>query len=207
VAEFMDAILAAWATMSRMSVRGAVRPMHLPNPLVFALILLACRPQGPRAFGDTLERGGVLAHVQVEDMTVRISDTTVSTWGLLEVPDGSRLEAAYAGADAIARAELLKLIRVRVAGVMVSVDSTDPARRAASEYTVEAVQGTLRRAGSIQRGWARVRQDARLSLRVWSQLTVPRADVQAALQAAHTEADIALPDSADAELRPAPNAP
>lgn len=165
--------------------------------LACALCLLACRPQGMAAFGTALERGDTLADVRVEEMTPRITDSTVSAWGLLEVPDGSRLQTAYAGVDAIARAELLKLLRVRVAGVMVSVDSSDPARRQAYERTVEAVAGTLRSAGNIQHGWARVKQQERIVLRVWAQLTVPRADLNAALSAD----EIALPADMQVELQ------
>lgn len=175
--------------------------------LAFALWLLACRPQGMASFGQTLERGDRLADVRVEDMTARITESTVSSWGLLEVPDGSRLQAAYAGVDAIARAELLKLVRVRIAGVMVSVDSSDLARRAAYERTVEAVAGSLRRAGSTQHGWARVQQRDRIVLRVWSQLTMPRADVEAALLASRAAADPALPADMDLVLESLPPGP
>lgn len=184
--------------MSRLSPLRANQPMSLSIPVVLALCLLACRPQGGASFGHTLARGDSLASVRVEDMTARITDSTVSAWGLLEVPDGSRLQAAYAGVDAIARAELLKLLRVRVAGVVVSVDSNHPARRAAYERTVEAVAGTLRRAGSTQHGWARVQQKERIVLRVWSKLTVRRADVEAALLASRAADAPALP--ADMEV-------
>jgi hypothetical protein len=172
--------------------------MNPTTILAFALCLLACRTQATASFGHTLERGDTLADVRVEDMTVQIGESTVRAWGLLEVPDGSRLAVAYAGVDAIARAELLKLVRVRVAGVMVSVDSSDPARRTAYERTLEAVAGSLRRAGSTQHGWARVQQGERVVLRVWSRLSVPRADVEAALVASRAAGDIALP--ADMEI-------
>jgi hypothetical protein len=156
--------------------------------------LLACRatPSGG-AFGHTLARGDELADVPVDAMVVRIDARTVHSWGLLEVPDGSRLQAAYAGVDAIARAELLKLVRVRVADLMVSVDSTDPARRDAYERTLEAVAGSLRHGGELQHGWARVQRGSGIVLRVWARLTVARAEIEAALRAAHMEADIALP--------------
>jgi len=178
--------------------------MNPKIPIAFALSLFACQPSGAgSAFGHTLERGGTLAEVQFDQMKVHVTDRTVSTWGLLEVPEGSRLQAAYAGVDAIARAELLKLVRVRVAGVMVSVDSTDPARRDAYERTVEVVAGSLRRAGATQHGWEREQQGSRVILRIWSRLTVPRADVEAALRAAHTAGDLALPGGMDAELESA----
>jgi hypothetical protein len=168
--------------------------MNRTIPLALGLVLLACgHAASGDAFGHTLERGGELADVTVDAMTMRIDESTVSSWGLLEVPDGSRLQAAYAGVDAIARAELLKLIRVRVAGVMVSVDSTDPARRAVYERNIEAVAGSLRSVGVIARGWARVRQPARVVLRVWARLTVPRADIDAALRSVHAEPELEHP--------------
>jgi hypothetical protein len=145
---------------------------------------------GVESFGRTLERGGELADARIDAMTVQMTEHSVSTWGLLEVPDGSRLSAAYAGADALARAELLKLVRVRVAGEMVSVDSSDPARRDAYEHTVEQVSGTVRSAGTLAHGWARVRREARVFLRVCSRLTVPRAQLAAALATTNTEAEL-----------------
>lgn len=193
--------------MSRMRAWGASCWTKRDIPRVCALLLLGCRPQVGRPFGDTLERGGPLADVEVADMTVRIHDGSVSTWGVLEVPDGSRLETAYAGVDAIARAELLKLVRVRVAGVVLSVESTDPARREVAEHTVEVVAGSLRRAGTTQHGWARVRQDGRVNLRVWARLSMPRAELEAAFRAAQAEGQLALPPGAEAELELAPSAP
>jgi hypothetical protein len=165
--------------------------------------LLACRPtHSGGAFGHTIARGDELADVAVDAMAVRIEARSVSSWGMLEVPDGSRLQAAYAGVDAIARAELLKLVRVRVADVMVSVDSTDPTRRDAYERTIEAVAGSLRNGGEVQHGWARVQRGSGIVLRVWARLTVARAEIEAALRGAHTEGDIALPKSVDAGQDP-----
>lgn len=158
---------------------------------------LACTQPSP--FGTTLARGGALADADVTDMTTEITHDSVSTWGVIDVPDGSRLQAAYAAADALARAELLALIRVRVAGVMVSVDSSDPAHRQASEHVVEAVSGVLRNAAVTEHGWARVDQHARARLRVWSRLRVPRADVAATIRSAEGEGDIALPERAEAK--------
>ncbi|MET0286539.1 MAG: hypothetical protein ABW352_18800 [Polyangiales bacterium] len=145
-------------------------------------LLLACRPSGQSAFGDVLERGGELGKVDVAETKLEVSDSTVTAWGVLEVPDGSRMQATYAGVDAIARAELLKFIRVRVASVMVSVESSDPARNDAYERIVESVSGSLRHAGTTKHAWERVQHPDRVILRVWSRLTVPRADVEALLR-------------------------
>jgi hypothetical protein len=153
--------------------------------LSFALSFAwACQRPPPAPFGRVLEHGGELGDVAAEDTTPRITQQGVTVWGVIEVPDGSRLQASYAAADAIARAELLKLVRVRVAGVMVSVDSTDPARQEAYEHTMEAVDGSLRTAGDIQHGYQRVLRGGELILRVWSRLSVPRAEVEAAFVSA-----------------------
>jgi hypothetical protein len=142
-------------------------------------MLLACHHEGRReAFGRVLERGGL----RLDDTSTHITERGVTVWGVIEVPDGSRLQATLAGADAIARSELLKLIRVRIQDEMVSVDSTDPARIAAYEHTVESVHGSLRGAGITEHGWERVQRDE-VILRVWSRLTVSRADFDAAFRA------------------------
>lgn len=138
---------------------------------------LACHHAGEARI---LERGGESLHLEQTNLVV--THDAITAWGVIEVPDGARLQAAYAGADALARAELLKFLRVRIADVMVSVDSTDPARRDAYEHTVESVAGSLRHAGTAQHSWERVQQASDVILRVWSRLTVPRADVDAALQ-------------------------
>jgi hypothetical protein len=151
--------------------------------LAVCLQLLACRPSGQSAFGEVIERGGELGNVDLEQAKVEVGRDAVTAWGVLEVPDGSRMQATYAGVDAIARAELLKFIRVRVASVMVTVESTDPARNRAYERIVESVRGSLRRAGTTRHAWERVQHTDRVILRVWSRLTVPRAEVDALLRA------------------------
>jgi hypothetical protein len=150
-----------------------------PNLLMLALSMaMACHPatlSGERV----LARGG---DVSLGDKQLQVTGTSVSAWGVIEVPDGSRVQAAYAGADAIARSELLKLVRVRIEGVMVSVDSTDPARQDAFEHTLETVDGALRRAGTTNHAWERVQRGDQRILRVWSRVTVPRTELEAALQ-------------------------
>jgi hypothetical protein len=161
---------------------------------------LACQHAGSATpYGRVLARGGELGAVSLDDTNVTITDSTVTVWGVIEVPDGSRLQATYAGVDAIARAELLKLIRVRVADVMVSIDSTDPLRRAAHEHTVEVVGGALRHAGTPRHGWERVLRGEQIMLRVWARLRVPRAELERALQTAGTGAALALPASLQRE--------
>jgi hypothetical protein len=151
-------------------------------------LFLGCHHAGAsNLHGRVLARGGELGGVSLEDKKAIITNTTVSVWGVIEVPDGSRMQATYAGVDAITRSELLKLIRVRIQDEVVSVDSTDPARRDVYERTVESVAGSLRGAGEKAYGWERVQRGEQVVLRVWSRLSVPIADVNAALQAARAQ--------------------
>jgi hypothetical protein len=168
------------------------------KPRILAAVSLslafACHhPNAGDLWGRVLERGGELAEVRVDMTNVTVTQSAVTLWSVLEVPDGSRKQAAYAGVDAVARSELLKLIRVRVTDVMVSVESTDPARSAAYEHTFEAVGGVIRHAGTPLHGWERVQRGEQNVLRVWARLTVPRAELESALVAARTPGDVELP--------------
>jgi len=100
---------------------------------------------GPKPSGEeVLEQGGELADVDAARATVSVTADRVVVWGVTEVPDGSRMQMALAGVDAITRAELLKAIEVRVSGVVTSVESKDPAQRSVVVETVEAVSGALK---------------------------------------------------------------
>ena len=132
---------------------AARRLAKLPRLSFSALVSalwLACAhagaPAEPRG-EEVLERGGELANVQAERAVVAVTPTTVTVWGLTEIPDGSRLQIAFAGVDAITRAELLKSIQFRVDGIVTSVESSDPNRRSVVVETVEAVDGLLAHAG------------------------------------------------------------
>ena len=114
---------------------------------------------GPKSSGEeVLERGGELADVDAARATVSVTADRVVVWGVTEVPDGSRMQMALSGVDAITRSELLKAIEVRVSGVVTSVESSDPAGRSVVVETVEAVSGALNQAGPLPHGWARVRR-------------------------------------------------
>src|SRR5208283_3492997 len=99
------------------------------------LLLLGCGHTGPEAARpapspeEVLERGGELANADAVRAKVLVTADRVSVWGMTEVPDGSRMQMALAGVDAITRSELLKSIEVRVSGVVTSVESTDPSAR------------------------------------------------------------------------------
>jgi hypothetical protein len=115
---------------------------------------------------------------------VSVTADKVVVWGVTEVPDGSRLQMALAGVDAITRSELLKAIEVRTAGVVTSGERSDSAQQTVVVETVEAVSGVLTQTGPLPHGWARVRQGDRFVLRLWARLEVPRAVLESAIQSA-----------------------
>lgn len=167
--------------------------------------VLACHhPGSERLTGRVLERGGELGQVDVERTNVTVTRSTVTVWGVLEVPAGSRLQAAYAGVDAITRAELLKVLRVRVAGVVGSVESTKPGETSAYEHTFEAVEGVIRHAGTPEHGWERVARGDDVIVRIWARLRVPRAELESSLAAARAKGDVALPANIVDELASSP---
>jgi hypothetical protein len=146
------------------------------------LAAVGCATTGQqRPAEEVLATGGELG-AAFPPTTVVVDDDSVSAWGVTEVADGSRLQLAYSGADAIARAELLKTVRVRITSVLVDV-SNSHAQRQLVAVTMESVSGTFDRAGPLPHGWARVRRGDDVVLRVWAKLRVPRAALTAALQA------------------------
>lgn len=146
-------------------------------------MLTGCAHGPSSAPGEqVLERGGELAELRADRAPLTVTADTITAWGITEVPDGSRMQMAFAGVDAITRAELLKAIQVRVVGVTTDVESTDPARRSLTVETVEVVDGVLARGGPLPHGWARVRRGTNVVLRVWARLEVPRASVETAVR-------------------------
>jgi hypothetical protein len=133
--------------------------------------------------GDAiLDSGGELAGAAPERAAVVVTPEQVTVWGSAEVPDGSRLQVAYAGVDAITRSELLKAVQVRVTSVLTDLESTEPARRTLVLETVEAVDGELAGVGPLPHGWARVRRGNSVVLRVWARLDVSRARLERAVR-------------------------
>jgi hypothetical protein len=147
------------------------------------LLTLGCAHASTGVRGEeVLERGGELADARAERATVEVTADTITVWGLTEVPDGSRMQAAFAGVDAITRSELLKAVQVRVAEVVTDVDSTDPSRRSITAATFEAVDGVLARGGPLPHGWARIRRGDTIVIRLWARLEVPRAGLETAVR-------------------------
>jgi hypothetical protein len=146
-----------------------------------AVLAMACA-HAAQSGENVLERGGELADIRIEHAAVELSATTITVWGTSEVPDGSRMQMALAGVDAITRSELLKAVQVRVASVVTDVESADPARRSITDETYEAVDGVLAHAGPMPHGWARVRRGNDTVIRIWARLEVPRATLETAVR-------------------------
>jgi hypothetical protein len=167
---------------------SAARRASKRSWLSFSVLWVACaHAGGPGKPGaeEILERGGELGDVlQPERTTLTVTPSTVTVWGLTEVPDGSRMDVAFAGVDAITRAELLKAIEVRLAGSVTSVESSDPSRRSVVVETVESVDGVLARSGPLPHGWARLRRDGAVVIRIWARLALPRAALETSVRAA-----------------------
>lgn len=139
--------------------------------------------QGPLLHGEELlERGGELGS-EWPERSLELTAELVRVWGVSEVPDGSRLQLALSGVDALTRAELLKAVRVRVKSVLLDVASADAERRVLTLQAVESVSGVLDRAGPLPHGWARIRRGEVVVLRLWARLEVRRSALEAALQA------------------------
>jgi hypothetical protein len=132
---------------------------------------------------QVLERGGELRE-QWPERSLEVTPDVVHVWGVSEVPDGSRLQLALSGVEAITRSELLKAVRVRVQAVLQDVESDDPQRRSLSLQTTESIAGVLDRAGPLPHGWARVQRGQSVVLRLWARLTLPRSELEAALRGA-----------------------
>lgn len=149
--------------------------------LVSSLLAASCA-SGPsvRPGEETLARGGELAG-ELPERALKVDGNTVSVWGITEVPDGSRLQLAFSGVDAITRAELLKAVRVRVQSSM--SDLENGSARSLELTTVERVAGLLEHAGPLPHGWSRVRKERAVVLRLWARLSVSREALEAALQA------------------------
>jgi hypothetical protein len=170
--------------------------MSVLGRLSFTLLLSACAhgsPTGPEAGAapgeEILECGGELGDTGVPAATLIVTSDAVEAWGMIEVPDGSRLQAAHAGVDAITRAALLEVISVRVVSIAEDRDSSDPTARALRDTVATAVHGALATAPPLAHGWARLRRDGATLLRVTARLRLPRAQLRAALAPLETRLD------------------
>jgi hypothetical protein len=130
-----------------------------------ALLLSSC------AAAPAATHGGELAPDVLSQPRCVVGAETVLVVTDMEVPAGSRLQAAYAAVDAQARAALLELVGVHVASLMQDRDTK------ISEHIVAYVRGALPNVGLVQHGWVQEGQ----TLRVYGRLAVPREVLQQAV--------------------------
>ncbi len=150
------------------------------RPTLFAAVtagLLGCAG-APRTFptaaGETVrDSGGALRVADLPRGNVEHLGEELAVWGLTEVPDGSRMQAAEAMVDAITRAELLRRVQVTVAES--ALDLADGERQLLERRTAEAVAARLPGLAPIAHGWERLERDGTTVLRLAGRLQISRA--------------------------------
>lgn len=137
---------------------------------VLLALLVGCyacadRSQAPAA-------AGLLTAIELPKQTVVYSAATglVVAWGIVDLPQNSRLQAAYAMADAAARAELAAFLRVRLKDSM--IDTTSGTRTHIEHSSRQSTRGRIS-GGTLLRQTATVRG----RLLVLSRLTIHRDDI------------------------------
>ena len=118
-----------------------------------------------------LAAGGELAGPPAQ--TVSQEGAEVVAYGFSEVPPRSRLQAAYALADANARAEIVRLVRVKVTDSLKANETLTQVEVEAK--TTEAARGILPALSVAQHGWRKIRRGGAIVLQVWSRISVPKA--------------------------------
>ncbi len=154
----------------------------MPRALLLSLLLsCAAAPIGkpaPTAEGtgeQVLERGGELPVPDPRDATSGRDGGTLFAWAQSEVPGSSRLQAALALVDALARAELLKIVQVDLTATAEVRSSSDNGRESgsASFATLEKARGVVAQAAPPQHAWVKLKRDGALILRVYARAAVP----------------------------------
>jgi hypothetical protein len=113
----------------------------------------------------------------------------IVAFGFSEVPGKSRLQAALALADAVARGELLAAVRAGVADAQRDVQTGDT--QEVERITAQVASGVLPALSPAQHGWRKIQRDGEVVLQVWSRLTAQRSAVLAALEKALVRKDLA----------------
>ena len=133
----------------------------------------AVKPGGLDTSGT--DSGGTLK-VELPSPNVILEGADVLAWGRVEVPSDARLTAAKSMAEAVARAELAKFLRVRVESSMRD-DSASDGRQAIELVTTEVSEGALPGGRAPAYGWRRTAA----GLTVVARVGVPLAAVRARL--------------------------
>jgi hypothetical protein len=133
------------------------------------LALLLLFAAGP--LEDVIAHGGDLAGPP--ERTIAKEEAELAAYGFSEVPGDSRLQAAFALADANARAELVKYARVRVQDSLKSL-STESSEQIETR-TKEMSSGFLSVLSLPQHGWRKLKRGSEVVLQVWSRICLPQA--------------------------------
>jgi hypothetical protein len=153
---------------------------------------LAGGPAPPEAAANAsreeiLESGGELPLEACTGPTLVVGAREVVALGTIEAPGDSRLQAALAAADAVARAELSKALEVSIQSLEVDLQN-EGGVAAVERLQRETTRAALGGLGLPQRGWLRLRRGRETILRVCSELRLTRESLVEAL-AQRLEAD------------------
>ena len=121
-----------------------------------------------------LASGGELAGPP--DQTLTQTGDHVQAWGFSEVPPKSRLQAALALADANARAELVKFVKVTVTDAY--KENSTLTSQEIETRTQEIAKGLLPALPPAQHGWRKLKRGDEVVLQVWARLTASKARLQ-----------------------------
>lgn len=179
---------------------GVPRVPPIPMAALAMWLLAACAGAAPAsAPGD--ERAplsvGTLDPDALPSRPVVAGPEGLSAYGLTEVPAGARLQAAYVLADALARAELARLVEVRISshfeGRVAERDGV--VTQQVRQRCVESAQARLPGLGASAHG-AKTSPDGR-TLRVAARIDLPADEVRALLRPAFADAP---PEALDAAV-------
>ena len=164
--------------------------LHTMLRLLLALALTACATTRPAMPTErVLDSGGELQLSALPDPSVTRDDVQLVAFALAEVPGDSRLQAALAIADAQARAELLKAVRVGIASALSA--HTDGASQTVNQATAEVASGVLPALPPPSHSWRKIERDGAVVLQVFSRVTADRKAVDAALSKALADPELA----------------
>lgn len=155
---------------------------------------MASQPGAGNGAAELLD--GTLDPLALPPQPVVLGPEGAQAYGVAEVPAGSRLQAAYALADAAARAELARLLLTRLQSLTLAVTT---------ELETEARQACVERARAALPGLAAARHGARLSadgrrLVLAARIDLSPAEAAALLRPALPSAEPAAVDAAGARL-------
>jgi hypothetical protein len=140
----------------------------------WVLLMCACAsappPRAQESGEEIIERGGESSLAAPPASTTIVEGGALIAWAQSEVPGDSRLPAALAMVDGLARAELLKALRAELTATSVVVASGE--QQSASFAVAERARGALAQASPPQHAWIKVRRGGVILLRVYARASV-----------------------------------